>query len=981
MKEFNMSHSILASKLHERISVPSNIGFATNISPDEQGGWESRWQNSPSGGSNMSGIWHKFLVTILVTMCAFVALDATAARPRRTLIRNAALVLTTATSHAAVVNATLPDAPALLRDVHLVEDDGTGMYRFTHPTVPALRTSNDGRVAVDLKKRRGNVAFYLFAPERETAYPDAWAAGVRMEALKQNGTMGSYGVPDANLHGAAAGSTHWHTTICDPGTSPVACNNEDCYSLVVYSVIEPTGAARVELWKKDVTVYVANPRTATASIRTIDTSAAPVLARTINGPRQFFEPTFTADGRLLVARFNGATVNIDGFNESTELVYFADPNGSNQRCNVTSWDGPHRITYAPSDPNMRGRYGIADQPMRDAENNVIPAGRDLRVTYPWIDRKGNNVFFTTIGATLYYWDAAAGAIAERYPASCIATQTGCTEPLAEADLGEAAGHEYTDNTRGLAFLGRWSNGKTVLLDNRLNNIDYGLPRDEPHQRMLALYSNALFQSVRVGTGRDNGGSGAPIGTSLNATVIDSLENLFNHDPHATTSAVRDVVWRVNMGKASAEVAFDDYVDSDVLIYSDMSASVTWDGSAITDRMKYWDGFVQTTATRGSGFPVNQEIHVQNAATGAKWNAPTHGALLGGARIEPVALGGIEGKGVWLDGAINDAKRDRIEYTTSNQPTQPSAWFAGIFVDPRFGDDGVRRRLLTFPDGTRVSLDGLSTLVLRKGPNASAIALPAGHLPQGAWSHLSFVLGTTEIDVYLDGYLLASTNWGVTNLVRNGTMAVGGAPAEEQGQPGAPPPHAFRGWIDEMKLIAYEPNPEVICNHARGTLIGWNEVAAPVFTDPTWIAVAALYPASSHTAVSARLATPYEKYACYKDYASLLEWSKNLHNVPPNAFSVRQSLLALPTLHFGAARPDMSTNAFCVTCHQSTITSLSSSALTAGVSPMQLDLRRQPMQPPRYISGNVPASYVWPNNLPASATAAPLNTYLDQWVYP
>ena len=31
-----MSHSILASKLHERISVPSNLGFATNISPDGQ---------------------------------------------------------------------------------------------------------------------------------------------------------------------------------------------------------------------------------------------------------------------------------------------------------------------------------------------------------------------------------------------------------------------------------------------------------------------------------------------------------------------------------------------------------------------------------------------------------------------------------------------------------------------------------------------------------------------------------------------------------------------------------------------------------------------------------------------------------------------------------------------------------------------------------------------------------------------------------
>ena len=227
--------------------------------------------------------------------------------------------------------------------------------------MPALRTSNDGRVAVDLKKRGGNVAFYLFALERETTYPDAWAAGVRM-----NGTMGSYGVPDANLDGVTADFTHWHTTICDPGTSPVACAAKTATRSSSTRSSSRQPPARVELWKKDVTVYVANPRTATASIRTIDTSAAPVLARTIDGPRYFFEPTFTADGRLLVGRFNGAIVDIDGFKESTELVYFVDPKGSIAACNVTSWDGRHRITYAPRDTNMDGRYGIADKRMRDA---------------------------------------------------------------------------------------------------------------------------------------------------------------------------------------------------------------------------------------------------------------------------------------------------------------------------------------------------------------------------------------------------------------------------------------------------------------------------------------------------------------------------------------------------------------------------------------------------------------------------------------
>ena len=29
---------------------------------------------------------------------------------------------------------------------------------------------------------------------------------------------------------------------------------------------------------------------------------------------------------------------------------------------------------------------------------------------------------------------------------------------------------------------------------------------------------------------------------------------------------------------------------------------------------------------------------------------------------------------------------------------------------------------------------------------------------------------------------------------------------------------FRGWIDELVVLAHAPNVEVACNHARGTLV-------------------------------------------------------------------------------------------------------------------------------------------------------------------
>ena len=82
--------------------------------------------------------------------------------------------------------------------------------------------------------------------------------------------------------------------------------------------------------------------------------------------------------------------------------------------------------------------------------------------------------------------------------------------------------------------------------------------------MLALYSPASGNPhaqplVRVGSGRDNSPDHSPDGAVDNTTFIDSTEHLFNHDPNLRPVTPRDVVWTMNTGRGSAEIAFDDYL--------------------------------------------------------------------------------------------------------------------------------------------------------------------------------------------------------------------------------------------------------------------------------------------------------------------------------------------------------------------------------------------------------------------------------------
>lgn len=891
----------------------------------------------------------------------------------------------------AAISPDLPEIPALQRDVSLVQ--GGELLR---PAIPPLRTSSDGRLGVSLKEIDGTVGLYLVRPESLSAPLLTSAPGVNLLAST---TAYSGGLDRGLFQGAEAKRRLIHTTMCDgttarplPGqpSNPRACGAGgalDCYDLSVIASFArgPEGASVVELWKTPITVAVRDPKTPSAAIARV-TTGDPVLGATLP-VGDFSEPTVTADGRLLVARLGGELypwtnpATGETRTQITSVVYSVYPE-SDAPCDVTKWTTLSPISHAPFDPAMKLRYGIAEYPLRDAEGNLVPDGTDVEVTYPWIDRRGANLFFTNLAPTNFYWDPAVSAIQERYPAACVAGQS-CLSPATRAQIGH---HDANDEpNRGFGFAGLWSHGKMVLLDGAINNTDYGFGRSDDQQRVLSLYAPGTAAagadqtgSVRVGSGRANSDRALPPGASPNTAFIDSLENTLNHDPRLQPLTVRDVVWTVNTGKGSAEIAFDENLDANGFIVSDMTASTSIGGGAEPGWQEYHDGFDQASRTDGHGF--TRPVHLQNSATAvaARWLIPAYGLASGSARVEPVALGGIAGKGLWLPGAPGD----EVEYPIAPQPqdVSRSPWFYGIFLDPRFADDGATRQLLGFPDRTRIVLRGRHAIgyVTAAGVEIASLALPSLALGEHAWTHLAFVVkdGGSRVELYLDGFLYHSFDSpeALFQMVP-GTFRVGAAPGSPQA--------GFRGWIDDLLVLAEEPDPEVICNHARGTLTR----IEPPFVGP-WAATALLYPALGHQRLTARLAgsgaTADTRYACYHDYTTALEAGANLRDLPVGQ-SVRGALLfPQGPLVYQTPRPDASSNRFCLSCH--TADQPKSLSLTALVSApdaaltMDEDSRRQPMQPPPLIFGNVPPGYVAPGKPPAAISAPPSGLSLDQWVY-
>ncbi|MCC1498390.1 Ig-like domain-containing protein, partial [Alcanivorax sp. 1008] len=153
----------------------------------------------------------------------------------------------------------LPLAPAIKRDIHLVEvgdgartdpDNNTrDEGYFTRPHIPPYRTTADGRIAMQTRTRTKDPTaevfrFFLFEPKRiNTSFlsspPGSATNGAGMDIVANRG---SYALPRHRFVAseAAGESESLHSAICnDPGKPMTTCGQggkNDCHH---FSVITP----------------------------------------------------------------------------------------------------------------------------------------------------------------------------------------------------------------------------------------------------------------------------------------------------------------------------------------------------------------------------------------------------------------------------------------------------------------------------------------------------------------------------------------------------------------------------------------------------------------------------------------------------------------------------------------------------------------------------------------------------------------------
>ncbi len=934
-------------------------------------------------------------------------------------------------------NSQLPAAPALPVDVNDREWNSSGAKPGSdlvhNALAPNRSTSFDGRIKLAFRQDIDGINYMSFrvqTPEIFDAPLTQDQGPGRDRSFELYGWAAFYGfdVPehDANgdgiFHGSGGGTWKGKSSaICDPHqdddgdpeaenrqqsvpgrvSNPFACTatggsfgaalDHDCYDLTIVTVYSD---GPDEIWGAPVRVVVTNPKGAGVNSQSsLDTRAHVVHVESIGAPRQatfdpgdphsIFEPTISGDGRLIV------------INGPVGRIRYAVMPESATPCDVTQWTAFKQLHQMHADPDMAD-YGIARYPIRDHEGELLGT-RKVTGSYPWLDRDGDTLMWMAASAPLYYVDSQEVAHEKfeivSHPHDC----DGPTPPnfdcdrvyLHPADMAEVQASTDAGNRLGMSVLGLWTHGKMVSPDNRNNAADFGLQNSKYQWRNVRLYSDV------------------PEGTLVGGTIhftVSSTENQFFFHSNLRLDVPREVAWFVSNERQTDEVVFDDVLDPMALVASPMNPSIQ-PGSP-DNRGRFQDGFLYTGNYRGEGF--QKPAHIANAATSVseevvqaasqpgvdysdnlQWNIPPYGYLLGGARAEPIAAGGTRGHGLWLDGA-----GDRLEYLVPEQAAErigemaDAPWLTSVAIDPR--DLSFRRRLLTLPDGSWLDVVGPRSLELGSTDNAwtQLIAIPAElELTAGRWSALAVVsTAAPSLDVYLDGYLLASYTPNASVFRMGPGRITLGAPFT-----------GFTGWVDDFKVIAGVSSsqidaPEIICNHARGTLVGLEP------DDPPWRRAGA-YPDASHQAIAAWLpqSQQFSRYACERpiddpvdgvdradhDHYMCLGQTRRM-DAESNPECVRDSLL-FPEgpLFFDLPRPDSLANSFCLSCHRDShpsATMRADEALSPGLIVMHRDVRRQPMQNSPKIFSFIPAGLI--EGEPATDVVTPVDgIFLDQYTTP
>lgn len=814
-----------------------------------------------------------------------------------------------------------PDVPLITRRVVLA-DRG----HYVAPVVPAWRSSADGRIAI----------------------VDGVIRPVKLELLR-SGPISQQG-PDlaASIFGdgksvlADFGDTATGGFLCTPARSnPAPCPenpDEDCYDLVIVRRDDDAG----QLVSAPLHVRVSSPKTLQAAVEGIQVGTQTAVDLPFHSSGEMVP---TADGHLVTLRIHeggdhGAaskiTYQLSGGRVVTQPVSLAYAYAADA-CDITEWlaqDKTGTLTsirpwpaafYDPRLHDAHGAptYGIAARPIRDADGNELAEDAILAGSYPWLDREGNNLMFSTVDPR-----PLSATLRARYP---MVVEGG--DPLAVIDTAP----------RGFAVVGAWTQGKTVMLDGMINNEDYGFNPDDTHRVVLYQSAGAPL-AVRVNGGSNNGVT--PLGLPFangNNHEIESLENTFAMHAPALPVTPHDVVWSVTRGLASDEIAFDELMNPNLVLLAEMNAA--WrplydpvSHAQVATNGQLEDGF--DVADSGGAFTYDAAaVRVQNAAASPLFALASSGQLSGDGRIEPFALGGVRGRGLWLEPA------SRLAFTFPDEPNAAGhAFYVSLFIDARDHLDGAAPVFAFTPSGATspwsLSLaDGGATAVIQDGDTASRIDIACAAASwKLRWHHLGVLFDANHATLLLDGNSLASVALASPVALTAGTLRVGG----------------IRGWYDEVRVeidgdghpLTTRPAPELLCNVAHGTVVR---------------------DAGNDT--------------CATDYTTDLGVGRG--RIPAGTTSRRAAILEGDApLYWDLARPDSTRRAFCLSCHVDAARDpgraprLTLEALTAGTVPTSQDPRTQPMQPPSIdelpaqARGNLPAHWI-DGTYPAHATQGPV----------
>jgi hypothetical protein len=679
----------------------------------------------------------------------------------------------------------------------------------------------------------------------------------------------------------------------------------------------------------------------------------------------FLEPATTGDGRVLI---------VHDYHQG--ILYSYNEVGP---CDAAGFREFRPISMAYLDPRVNQRYGFARYPVRRTNGDVVPAGETVDGGYPWIDRHGNNLMFPAVGGQngfVGHWVPNPGEDdwSVRLP-NDDGSFTADADPEVEALMHVPGDGLETEpwsvnngNGTGVVVLGSWTRGKMVLLDNGLYQSDW----------TFSTYANAFRDhrfSLPLFVDNETLEPEPTLVRPAGVAFVNSFENIMNQYNVMNPISPFDVVWTASSTQErNTEIVFDEYMRRGMRVVAHMNAGITLYPNPSRDvgevRRNPWlqqsdNGFVPQA---GALHAFTHSPVLQNATT---TDSPETGGiatlrLLGGSWLPPVAEGGVQGRGVWLDGANDHVLIERL-------PASPQRFYLGLWVDLRAWDPRVSMTLYRFGNGTAIDLRQGALRIVRTGSTTQELALDANAMENARYFHLGLGFddgpGGPRMVVFLDGQRVGTLAIGqiprfvpgTASASDTGTLTIG--TNEVRALRGGGTIYPVRGWVDEFRMMDLQRGElesstftEHACNLALGSMrrLGTSLVCEQIDLrhDDT---------------------TDGEGVGVSLDFALEAYQTRNCGNsVHQNAGALgcaRGELLSLADRQIVANqhRPDFSDVAFCNTCHiddadpvpglrpaallpfpLDPITGLPNMSATA-----QTDPRRQPMQWLRRMDGRAP----------------------------